>query len=505
MSASQVPDELWLEVCKKLPLDSLRSVFCTNIALNRVSRPFVFEHLVFEPYLTRPQRNLGQAPEKQSRLVEALDFYLSEPTASFVRSCYIHPAPGVSVTGDDEPEPEDPEIFESRNPVYSLLNRLLGGISSFSQLRVLDISVTVISADGLAQIMRLPLLERLTMHLETVDIQGSVHIPTPGLRLSELSLQLDGDATSALSTSLQPYWNALMNPLSLRIVTLDSSISWWAQAPANVPIFPTVERLTILADDKPPHPNFTFNLGKFPVIHDLGVDSTKYIFLPDHFRNALIAGLRVVLPQLTRILASHEAPRLFIPIAPALKHIELCRNHYIPASWVVGLPRSETITTMCLTLSDLNFAALEAIVGSFPCLEELRVKVSMDAGSASAPTRGDYTITAELWQNLPASPILPVNMKTIAIVGWVLRPDLYPPLSIVTTTLRADVEALRDAFVARFPELDFLKLKGDGFFLSRERRMDDSGVEERIVVDRGEMEEIEGYRTLGDPSAYEDY
>ncbi|KAJ7062299.1 hypothetical protein C8F01DRAFT_1284819 [Mycena amicta] len=504
MAYSQVPEELLLEVCKNLHIKDLGSISCANHTLRRISRPLIFEDLVFQPYESWSYHGAGStwdhSPDKKLRLLLRLEFYLSEATASLVRSCSIRPAHPT-----DSSRAASVNSDKSGNPVYSLLNRLLDEIPSFTSLRTLDISVMVISNHGLAQILHLHQLKKLTMRLQTVDIRGSVDIPTPGLQLSELSVELDsdGDTDSGVSMSLQQYWKALMNPLSLHTVTLTSSLSWWAQSPSDVPIFPRVERLTIIGDEfnwrQPLHPNFALNLEKFPAIHDLGVcagHDHDTLLLPDALSSILVAGLHHVLPRLKRIRGACNAPRMFISVAPALTHIEM--TNFLDSDILVEyLPTSETLITVCLNLTDMRIESLEGILRRFPCLEELRVNGTVLMHQFDSEALRDYSVvrtnsngalellpsltysqTSAFWKGLSAGPILPASMKTIAIVGksWT---------RVVPTALRVDVEALRDAFVARFPELVFLKLKGDGFFLRYERHPGSSRFEGKIVVDSG--------------------
>ncbi|KAF8206877.1 hypothetical protein K438DRAFT_1483360, partial [Mycena galopus ATCC 62051] len=84
----RVPNELWLEIFRSLPRDTLKALSLTSF--KGISRPLLFTHLDFHPY-TLYSGEVVLLPRKTevNRSLERLDFWSSDEIARHVRSCNI--------------------------------------------------------------------------------------------------------------------------------------------------------------------------------------------------------------------------------------------------------------------------------------------------------------------------------------------------------------------------------------------------------------------------------
>ncbi|KAJ7061548.1 hypothetical protein C8F01DRAFT_929206, partial [Mycena amicta] len=79
--------ELWLEIFKSVPQDSLPSVVSTNHVFAQLARPLLFSNFTFKPYGVQ-ELNLYELPaEERQRTWDRLDFWSSKTIAPAVRSC----------------------------------------------------------------------------------------------------------------------------------------------------------------------------------------------------------------------------------------------------------------------------------------------------------------------------------------------------------------------------------------------------------------------------------
>ncbi|KAJ6498902.1 hypothetical protein C8R45DRAFT_821112, partial [Mycena sanguinolenta] len=88
-SLHKIPTELWLDIFRRLPRDTIKALFLTSSIFKDVCRSFLFAHLDFHPYAIRDRKIVLPPSLEITRALERLEFWASDDIAPHVRSCKI--------------------------------------------------------------------------------------------------------------------------------------------------------------------------------------------------------------------------------------------------------------------------------------------------------------------------------------------------------------------------------------------------------------------------------
>ncbi|KAF7290251.1 hypothetical protein MIND_01338800 [Mycena indigotica] len=302
------PPEVWTEVFSGLPAASLAAVVATSRGFATVGRPLRFARFLLTPYsllgyADNPLRYEVETGDAFRCATERLDFWTSEDIAPLVRSCRIS-------TSDSWSESEGPTRVTEDETELVVLNMFFARLQRFTHLRSLELVDISLPADALRKISALP-------KISAIDIQWSIK----RLSLDALSAPVPPSRIEKFSLFAYPLFDyfgpllPLLNPATLKDLSLRCPLLSWTASPEKIPTFPAVFRLYIFHAFSTDYPVFYALLPKFPRLETLEVD----IVHPDVLADVL-AGCRAIFSHIKKLFtASHRLIAPFLQQSPRLR------------------------------------------------------------------------------------------------------------------------------------------------------------------------------------------
>ncbi|KAJ7776899.1 hypothetical protein DFH07DRAFT_798134 [Mycena maculata] len=456
-----VPEELWLEVFRHLPLDTLRDVSTTSHIFGRLSRPFLFSHLDFHPYATRPYARHGFAshvlllPEaaEVERVLERLNFWSSAGIAPFVRSC--------SITTWRKEGP-GPSIFSTTDSPDVLLYPFFERLACFTGLQQLNAVVVHFTQAAIANLCRLPALTE--MHIDTCNVVGGLESQT--LSISVLSIRHDVRREDGIGL-----WVPLLRPDRLHELDLMCNLRVLGVTIEDIPPFPNLHTLSMTINLSRMSDTIAI-LSKFP--------SLQVLVLTGWGRLVYEADPLVPASDILPALRRYAGPHLTLPIFLTCATLTHLTTHYCsPSDLMAQLAGTRTpgsITSLYASFDDLDTGALGTLCAFFPQLTELRIRILFVADEDAFEDPLDSKTTA-FFSALAETPALPRALERL-MISWKFE---YEDTDVRRPSAGSVPEfaTVRDALVARCSNLTAFWLDGDHFVFGWRRMLDGPPVEAR--------------------------
>ncbi|KAJ7210016.1 hypothetical protein GGX14DRAFT_543043 [Mycena pura] len=446
------PNELWLEVCPYLPLNSVRSLSSTNRSLYAIARPLSFTEFKLYPYpyeYNPPQELLADA-------LARLSFYSSQEIAPLVRTCTARQSyhsrrwPACDSThGDDARDGGAP---------HALMNAFFVRLPHFTGLQRLYADRIHFTRAGLEALCALPPLRHAEFDACTLTT-ASPNAATTTLRVANFVTRHITDAV----------WLALLCHDSLRSLKLSDLL---LLARPSVGPLPYVHSLTAIPYHLMIWDALTI-FAKFPALRVFITDYTGVL------RNLTPAQEGAIFPLLEEYTGAAENLHVFTQ-RPTLAHITIDGGiafSRLPAEFRgVAMPLSN-ITSFTAQFSTASAgewvfggAEMDAIFTWFPRLKKLQLTFYPDVedGGAFVPRPTSLVETS-----LAANPLLPDTLESISL-AWDF-PELYSTdadsdtdsdgrdLAPALPTDEFPATAVRDALISRCPALGYIYFNGYHF------------------------------------------
>ncbi|KAJ7606067.1 hypothetical protein FB45DRAFT_1041654 [Roridomyces roridus] len=168
-SRERIPNEIWLEIFRSPPRQALTRVHSTHRQFTAISRPLLFTHFTFHPYVLDERGYLCVFfSDDRSRELERLKVWSSDEIA-LVRQCTLAPLECYQASQGHEPW----RVSWPGDEAYILNSEFVQRISKFTGLRKLSASQLDIDSAALADICGFPLLNDLSIdscEVEDCDI-----------------------------------------------------------------------------------------------------------------------------------------------------------------------------------------------------------------------------------------------------------------------------------------------------------------------------------------------
>ncbi|KAK7030059.1 hypothetical protein R3P38DRAFT_2932979 [Favolaschia claudopus] len=441
-----LPNELWLQVCSHLPLDSVRHLSSTDRHLYTTVRALGFSEYRLQVW------HVDDKYYPSSKIESAFDrlaFFSSPTTAPHVRTCIVKGNFPPSIMQMDLPDFN--EVVEP--PRHMFMQSFYDRLPLFSRLDSLQLHRIQLTQIGLANICTLPSLTHISMAHCSVA-QGEI---------------LDVDSLTLKVKSFSAYKNAGFNlPRLLCPATLErlEICHWTGLAEFDIGPFPHVRalRMTDGLDVGTMELTDEFRvLTRFPAVRTLGL----------LYRNQLAgsASPEAILPMLQEYIGDLDNLGPFIHHS-ALTSIALFPYPYVPITFdrftdalesagIIELPKivSLTVPFKAGGFRESNFTRLFTV---FPRLEEFRLRFTPnEVDEDGLDTPGPLS----LLDALANETLLPPTLKTLS-VRWNYRYYEWETLSEpekIPASDTYDFAELRDKLLARCPHLTYLYVEAAHF------------------------------------------
>ncbi|KAJ7644703.1 hypothetical protein FB45DRAFT_1053392 [Roridomyces roridus] len=440
-SRERIPNEIWLEIFRSLPRQALMRVHSTHRQFTAISRPLLFTHFTFHPYLLDIRGYFCAVFYDDIDLeVERLKFWSSEEIAPLVRQCTVAPL----------------ECSEA----YILNSEFVRRISKFTGLRKLSATQLDLDSAALADICALPLLTDLSIvgcEVEDCDISDM-----EPLLLRRFFFRGSADRWIPLLDT------AFLHELDLTGQLLHKTIS-------AVSSFPRIHTLTATIDLSTAS---AAAFSKFPAVRILKLEKQRR--RRSHPEHTACPSTSHILPLLNTYIGPHELLPLFLE-KPTLKNLILdrCRAEELCLVLCTEAPH---ITSLHATFEHIDSATFETICTSFPGLVDLFIQ----RPEFYFPEDHErfYPEPAEFFSTLADSP-LPRSLQRLAIAlkwGELGHFELHSDGSPIS------VEG-RKKLTERCPALTKLRLDGYDFLYTWRRGAGGGGlVQEQSTFGEGKSE-----------------
>ncbi|KAJ7480696.1 hypothetical protein FB451DRAFT_1238243 [Mycena latifolia] len=444
-SLDRIPREVWLEVFRLLSRDVLANISSSYRLFHRMIRPLLFAHFNFHLGAPMDHDSLVDTAELD-RYLDRLDFWCSHEIAPLIHSCNItHGRPAAQITACSETLLA---TFFERLPRFTSLQRLY----------VRDIPFTETTV---AILCRLPALDLL-------DIEAC-HV-APGAYPS-LALPISTFSCSGFPPA-SGIWIRLFHPDHLRELDWIDYPSPLAEAIENLPVFHHVNKVRISGwGDLPDMGQTMVFLSKFPAIEVLALRRCGPLV------NGAGAQASNLLPLLKDYSGRCHTLSVFLPL-PTLT----CLTVYScsPRDFMVqlqGIRTPNKITSLTVSFAtshpsvdSFDNDALYALCGSFPWLTELRI--SINHGELEPDVNSGVK---KFLETLADDPALPPALKCLSL-SWdfefVLEEFDESPVDQLP-----NFPVLRDALVARCPDLTSIWIDGNDALFQWRKSLDGTVVE----------------------------
>ncbi|KAF7340992.1 hypothetical protein MSAN_02084600 [Mycena sanguinolenta] len=419
---------------------------------HRIAHPLLFRDLEFHPYVCLAVTNcppsglLVPEEERISSLFHRLQFWSSPDIARLVRTCRVSDwsnedviLPNCGTNGRTFRRAEDP---------YILLTAFFDALPRFASLPT-----------GLLRNLRI-----LEVNLCSV-VQGEV-VDTgelASLHVTQFTFRHHPVAEPCVEN-----WVPLLNPLILTHMNLAYNEGVLAQiVQATTTTFPCVRSLNITM--RLSLPSWSQILSKFPAIEVLQVKR----FRCDNAVSEPREPLRELLPALSKYTGPAQLLQFLVPI-PTLRRVSVSMggqslDDIVQSASVTSTANNVTslqAKIIDMATNELFFEAVCAMCSVFSRLTELHLKIV-----ESPWCRDDWDSNAfkpeEFLEELEQQSPLPMCIQKLAL-HWdfpagnpVGADDFGPP----------DLNSVKDALVAEYPELRMIWVQGSGImYLWRRER-----------------------------------
>ncbi|KAJ6542617.1 hypothetical protein B0H19DRAFT_303964 [Mycena capillaripes] len=438
-----VPDEIWSEIFKFLPHDTLIHLHIAESRFHRIARPLLFHEFDFHPYGLTGRTNVTEChpsafalPQEQhvAFLLQRLKFWSSKEIAPFIRICRITPWSFTAETYRSLGW----EICNLTSPIVVLL-AFFHSLPRFTNLRHLVARYVPFDGIGIQNLSLLPKLSR-------VEIKWCLIIHSTPTQLSLSSFSLTTTHQSTGNT-----WLPILRTDTLRSLDIPlHNEPLIAQICAGGP-FPRVTDLRIeVAEPTLSHlrilPKFpateTLNIREQVIDTDFGWRSSK-LKESDLLSDIVSQGLS----SLREYTGPHKFFYLFFPI-PTLQRITIRRCNPINfLSCIDTLGPSTTITSLNLQFDGLSMLVLKLLCYKFfPNLAELHLFIASQV-EGSEPGEELETFFHELAGHSP----LPRSMRQLVILWRLASPVRQDALKL---------PALKARLFARHRGLQSIRFEG---------------------------------------------
>ncbi|KAJ6506822.1 hypothetical protein C8R45DRAFT_970662 [Mycena sanguinolenta] len=468
-SREQVPNEVWLDVFRTIPRDTLKALSLTSTNFKDISRPLLFTHFIFHPYAfqNRQSDTVLLPPDTEiTASLDRLDFWCSDQIARHVRSCEITPwQPALSTSPFSE---------ATTHPPYILLNSFFQRLELFTCLQHLRAEGIRFTQSGVTSLCHAPALT--AVYLIRCSIADGEHIDLTSLQLGVSSFSFLNGVTVDDGIGV---WIPLLRPQHLHQLHLTCHPRFFGEDLAAVPTFPHVQTLTLTAN----YSTMAYNLAilsKFPAVQIFMMLGWGLV------HNGAGAPVdAAVLPVLQKYTCGCETMTLFLH-RHTLTHV-IVYYSCSPRDFtehVQGTNSSITSFDMAFDGFDMIMNALQRICDVFPMLTELRIRIDSEVEEDDGEHINDRATT--FFTELGDFPAFQATLQRLAIIWkfeYIDQEDSDVPYSHEVEVPK--MNELRDVLVERCPGLTTLWLDGDDFLFHWRKSLDGAD-EEYSTVDEDE-------------------
>ncbi|KAK7022561.1 hypothetical protein R3P38DRAFT_2961340 [Favolaschia claudopus] len=442
---TNLPNELWLQICSHLPLDSIRHLSSTDRHLYTTVRALGFSEYRLQVW------HVDDEDYPSSKIESAFDrlaLFSSPTTAPHVCNCIVKGKPPPLLMHMDLHDPN--EVVEP--PRHTFMQSFYDRLPLFSRLDSLQLHTIQLTQIGLANICTLSSLTLISMaHCSVAE--GEI---------------IDVDSLTLRVKTFTAYKNSgfdlprLLCPATLEHLEI---CELTGLAEFDIGPFPHVCALK-MTDGLTGAIGVTDDfraLAKFPALRTLGL----------LYRNQLAgsASSDPILPLLQEYIGDLDNLRPFIHHS-ALSSIALFPYPNVPITFdrfmdalesagIIELPKITSLTVPFKAggFREANFTRLFTV---FPRLEEFRPRFTPNAVYEDGlDTLGPLSIL----NSLANETLLPTSLKTLS-VRWNYRYYEWETLSEpekIPASETYDFAELRDKFLARCPHLTYLYVEAAHF------------------------------------------
>ncbi|KAJ7480673.1 hypothetical protein FB451DRAFT_1394748 [Mycena latifolia] len=245
----------------------------------------------------------------------------------------------------------------------------------------------------------------------------------------------------------------------------------------DIPTFPRLHSLALTTNLETMARNLAI-LCKFPSIQTLDIRGWG---TPD--MSGLDVPVAGLLPRLKQYTGMIQTLHIFLPLPTLARLKTYYGNPHLFVAQLDQLPAPSTITALDVCFDEFDNRTLEKLSAFFARLVELRIRILHGLELDDLPDDINPQATS-FFNSLSEAPALPPTLKHLALT-WEFEYGAFddaPPCGALP-----DLGSLRDALLARCPDLAFLWLDGHDFLL-RWCKYPDGTVDEHTLADACEVE-----------------
>ncbi|KAJ6506789.1 hypothetical protein C8R45DRAFT_970574 [Mycena sanguinolenta] len=458
VSATQFPNEIWLEIFGHLPRLTLPTLALTCTRFKSMSWQLLFTHFDFHPYAVKGGSSSKSLPSRDevSQSQKRLEFWFSDEIAHHVRSCKI---------AARRPMWDDRKFRETDSP-YILLAPFLNDLARFTSLTKFEADGIDFTPSRMALLCRAPALAQVELVGCGFDVDTRERIDKISLPLGVSCFSFKIEAWARVVRGLNP-WAPLLRPEFLHQLEFVGSPRFFGDDLAAIPTFPHAHTLIMDVNCSTMAYNLSI-LSKFPAVRNFTMHGILGALQDGP---GVLVNTSTLLPIIQQYTCDCKAVALFFP-RPTLTHltIDLCT----PEEFTAQLHATNNhIPSLDIAFDYSDIAVLQTAYTFFPTLTELRIQVD-------CPADQDGGLKARaLFAELKKVAVALARLQRLAIV-WKLVHS-YDDEAVPYHAEVPKLNKLRDMIVARCRGLKRLWLD-DGFSVLYWRKLPDGCEEEGTTV-----------------------
>ncbi|KAF7376512.1 hypothetical protein MSAN_00067200 [Mycena sanguinolenta] len=445
----QVPNELWLDIFRYLPRDTIETISLTSSTFRDVSRPFLFAHFDFHPYAVGKAGAILLPPNIViDEALERLEFYTSDDIARHVRSCKIiaWQSPLWRKIGAAWSSCK----FSVTDSPHTLIAPFFARLDKFTGLQSFHAEEIHFTQSAVASLCRASSLA--DFRLVRCTFAAGERIDTPSLHLGVSRFSYLHDEFS-LKDGIG-LWIPLLRLDTIRELELTCNPNIIGESMGSVPLFPLVHTLTITVGGRGGSYNLSV-LSHFPAVEVFSTNAS-----PDS-----PVTVSTVLPVLRQYAGPCETIALFLPRS-TLTHLAIPQCS--PRVFIEQLngnqgPSNMLSLRVAFNSEGFDTKAIRYIRSFFPELKELLIGVfhydrGPDANNIPDPNN-IHNMIAMSFIKLGEPFTLPIGLERMMFT-WIIK------YAVVRSSYRIEVPAfsdVHDALVRRYPALTTVWLDGHNF------------------------------------------